>query len=210
MTVAARRSRVVALMLGIALLPPAAVEALTCSVSEIRGGGGSLRAGFEARDAFAPKRFRQIVDGGGALFLRLETEVWQDRPVWDRLVQPALVTVYRVLRESAGAVTVQDAAGVSASYEQLPPRLSLVLDLGPLSAYAQRARYYVHARFTVGTVEEREIEGASDAVFGGNDAGNLAALGRFFFRKVLQVSDYLLSESCEAARRQFTLDDVRK
>ncbi len=51
---------------------------------------------------------------------------------------------------------------------------------------------------TLGTLAEREIEDAGDAVFGRPDEStSLDAFGRLVFKKVLEISDYLQSVSAQ-------------
>lgn len=194
------------------LLNPARAEALSCSIADTRNTGGTLRAVLEVRDPFGSDRFREMVDRGGTLFLRLQADLWEDRPVWDKLVQPSIVTVFRILRDPAsGAVSLQDSAGTTTTFKELPRRLPLTFDVGSITSLADRARYYLHTRFTVGTVEERDLEDVSEAVFGRDDRStSLGALGKFVFRKILQVSDYLQSESCELSSRRFATADLRR
>ena len=71
-------------------------------MAEIRTVGPSVRASIEMRQVFSEK-FRQIVQSGGALHVRVQAELWEDRPLWDRLVRPALVTVFPNAREPASA-----------------------------------------------------------------------------------------------------------
>lgn len=194
------------------LIQPVSAAALSCSIAETRNAGGTLRAVLDVTDPFGSGRFREMVDRGGTLYLRLQTDLWEDRPVWDKLVQPSIVTVFRILRDPASAaVTLQDSAGTTSSFKEFPRRLPLTFDVGSIASLADRARYYLHTQFTVGTVEERDIEDVSEAVFGRDDRSTgLGALGKFVFRKILQISDYLQSESCELSSRTFGIADLRR
>ena len=59
-----------------------------------------------------PEKFRQILQSGGSLHMRVQAELWEDRPVWDRLVRPAIVTVFRIVRDPATAqIAISDAFG---------------------------------------------------------------------------------------------------
>src|SRR4030095_17254415 len=55
-----------------------------------RTGSSILHAGIELRDLI-PDRFKRLLDENGTLHLRLQAELWESRPVWDRLVYPAVV-----------------------------------------------------------------------------------------------------------------------
>jgi hypothetical protein len=66
----------------------------------------------------------------------------------------------------------------------------------------------VHATLTVGTIAEGEINGVSQALFGGDSqSSGLGALGKFFFQRVLRLADYLDSTSSDSAflRRSLTV-----
>ncbi|MBI3263103.1 MAG: hypothetical protein HYZ58_08125 [Acidobacteria bacterium] len=194
------------------VLHPTSAEALSCAIAETRNAGGTLRVVLAVSDPFGSGRFREMVDRGGTLYLRLQSDLWEDRPVWDKLVQPSIVTVFRILRDPAsGAVTLQDSSGTTSSFKEFPRQLPLTFDAGPIAGLLDRARYYLHTQFTVGTVEPRDIEDVSEAVFGPDDRSTgLGALGKFVFRKILQVSDYLQSESCELSSRKFASADLRR
>ncbi|MBI4477170.1 MAG: hypothetical protein HY654_08345 [Acidobacteria bacterium] len=205
------RRTLFASFVGLSLLGVERVEALSCSIAETRNAGGTLRAVLDVRDPFGSSRFRDLIDRGGTLFLRLQADLWEDRAVWDRLVQPPLVTVFRIARDRAnGALALHDSAGATVPFKEIPPRLSLPFDLGSVGALTAGARYYLHTQFTVGTVEERDIDEVGEAVFGSDEgSGSLGALGKFVFRKILQVSDYLQSASCEFTSRKFATGDLK-
>ena len=203
------RRALVACLLGLWLLAPVRAEALSCSITETRNAGGTLRAVLDVRDPFGSVRFRDLIDRGGTLFLRLQADLWEDRSVWDRLVQPSIVRVFRVMRDAGGVLTLQDSAGTTTTFKEFPKRLPLTFDIGPVAGMTDEARYYMHTQFTVGTVEERDIDEVSDGVFGSDDKSvSLGSIGKFVFRKLLQVSDYLQSESCQFSSRKFGVGDL--
>lgn len=191
------------------VLAPVRAEALSCAITETRNAAGTLRAVLEVRDPFGSSRFRDMIDRGGTLFLRLQADLWEDRSVWDKLVQPAIVRVFRVMRDANGALTLQDSSGATTTFKEFPKRLPLAFDVGPVAGMTDQARYYMHAQFTIGTVEERDIEEVSEGVFGPDDKSvSLGSIGKFVFRKLLQVSDYLQSESCQFSSRKFGVGDL--
>jgi hypothetical protein len=194
----AARSLVALAALGAA----APASALELHVAELRAAGGTVRANLELRDLF-PDRFRETLEARGALHLRLQIELWQDRPLWDKLVQPALITVLRiVLDPGTKQVTVSDQYGELNRQAAWQEPVALHVDVARADAVADASRYYVRVLATLGTLAEHEAEQASDAVFGRDDGSvSLAKVGRVLFHTVLEVSDYLQSVSTEARTR---------
>ncbi len=182
--------------LAAGLRPAAALDA---RVIELRVAGGSLRASIEIRDMFPPK-FQSVLEQRGAIHLRLQIELWEDRAVWDKLAQPAIVTVFRIMLDPASRqVSVADQYGEVSRQAAWQEPLTLRLDLGRADALSDNSRYYVRAMATLGTVAERESSG--DAVFGSDEGVTLGSMGRMLFHAVLQVNDYLQSVSTEARTR---------
>jgi len=171
---------------------------LDVRVGELRAPADTVSATVELRDVL-PERFRKLVEDGGVLHLRVQTELWQRRPTWDRLVYPAIVRVLRLARGASGReVAVTSAGGAVASYPALPNPMPIVVDIGRAERLNAGERYYVHTVATLGTLAEREADSVSDALFGReSDSGTLGSLGRLVFRRVLQISDYLQSVSAE-------------
>jgi len=174
------------------------VLALDLQVKEVRAASTIVQTTLEVRDV-VPERFKKMLDSGNVLHLRLQAELWESRPVWDRLVYPAITRVFRLVRAvSGGEISISDGAGSSTSYAAVPNPLPLQLDLGQRDRISASQKYYVHAVVTLGTIAEREVDAAGDAVFGRESETNgLGSLGRLVFRTVLQVSDYLQSVSAE-------------
>src|SRR4051812_46976304 len=85
---------ILAAVLGM-VLAAAPARALELQVKEIKNAASVLRASLEIRD-LVPDRFKRLLDENGALHLRIQAELWESRPVWDRLVYPALVQVVRM------------------------------------------------------------------------------------------------------------------
>ena len=199
-----------AALLGVflAAASPAAAAALDLQIKDVRGPASAVTATIEFSDLI-PDRFRKTLDEGGVLHLRVQAELWESRPVWDRLVYPALVRVFRFKRAPSDALSVTDPNGVATTYPNAPKSLPVVLDLGDAKRLAATERYYVHVVATLGTLAEREVDDVGDAVFGRpSEANGLGSLGRLMFRTVLQVSDYLQSVSAEARTRRTSGADI--
>jgi hypothetical protein len=166
----------------------------------------SVGASIELRDVL-PDRFKRLLDEGGVLHLRLQTELWESRPVWDRLVYPAMVRVLRFARAASGReITVTDSAGAAASYATVPDPLSVDVQIGQRDRLVKTERYYVHVVATLGTVADRDIDDVNDALFGRpNESNGLGSLGRMVFRKMIEISDYLQSVTAETKSKPRTL-----
>jgi hypothetical protein len=199
------RRRVVVLMLMALAGAAARASALETRVSELRVAGASLRASLEIRDMF-PEKFQSVLEQRGAIHLRLQIELWEDRSIWDKLAQPAIVTVFRIILDpSTREVHVADQYGEVSRQPAWNEPLILRLDLGRSDALSDNARYYVRVQATLGTIAEREPAGAGDAVFGADEgAVTLGSMGRMLFHAVLQVNDYLQSVSSDARTRDVT------
>jgi hypothetical protein len=182
--------------------PAAALEA---RITEMRVAGGSLFAAIELKDLF-PAKFQNILEGGEAIHLRLQLELWETRPVWDKLVQPAAITVFRiVLDPSNRQVRVADRYGEISAQPAWQEPLSVRVDLGRPDALRDGTNYYVRALATIGTIAEKESTTAGNVVFGDDDSSvSLAAMGKMLFHAVLQVNEYLQSISTEARTRRVT------
>ena len=192
------------------LMTAARADALEAHVGEIRTIGPTVRASVDLREIFSDK-YRQILQTGGALHVRVQAELWEDRPLWDRLVRPAIVTVFRIVRDPASAeLAISDAFGKVFSVPSSADTLSLRVDVAPAEAVSDGNRYYLRLVATVGTIAERDIESTGEAVFG-KDEGNLSLgkVGKFLFHTVLQVSDYLQSATSEARSRVFHGRELR-
>ena len=179
------------------LLAARPVAALDVLIKDVRGPASAVTATIELLD-LVPDRFKKTLDEGGVLHLRVQAELWESRPVWDRLVYPAIVRVLRFRRASSDGLSVTDPNGSATTYATSPRSLPVVLDLGDARRITPAERYYVHIIATLGTLAEREVDEVGDAVFGRpSEANGLGSLGRLMFRTVLQISDYLQSVSAE-------------
>jgi hypothetical protein len=202
------RAACVCAIFALGIASPA--SALETRLTELRVAGGSVRASLEIRDIF-PAKFRTVLEEGAAIHLRLQIELWEDRPVWDKLVQPAVVAVLRIALDPATRqVTVTDRYGELSRQPAWQEPLTLRPDIGRADALSDGARYYVRVLATLGTILEKETEKASKAVFGDDDGSvSLAAVGKILFHAVLQASDYLQSVSSETRTREISGRDVR-
>ena len=179
--------------------------ALETKLVELRVAGGSLFAALELREIF-PAKFQTILNDGAAIHLRLQLELWEDRPVWDKLANPAIVTVFRmVLDPQTRAVKVADQYGEVSRQPGWQEPLSLRIDLGRPDRLSDGARYYIRVLATLGTIAEKESAAASNVVFGDDDSAvSIAAMGKMLFRAVLSVNEYLQSVSSDTRSREIT------
>ena len=187
-----RRAALLLLTLSLVFAAARSADALEVQIRTVSA-DTIVRASFEVRDLL-PDRFRRILDDNGTLHLRLQVELWESRPVWDRLVYPAVVRVVRLTRDA-------------------PPPSSMPVDLeiGKSDRIAATGRYYLHVIATLGTLADRDVDTVGDAVFGReSEANGLGSLGRLVVRTALQISDYLQSVSAEARSRRVTGADLRK
>jgi hypothetical protein len=193
------------------LLAAADASALDVRVTDLRAAAAVVSASVELRDVL-PDKFKQMLDQGGVVHLRLEAELWERRPVWDRLVYPAVVRVFRLARTPSGReVTVTDADGLVSSHPALPNPLPITVRIGSADRLSSAARYYAHIVATLGTIAEREIEDAGDAVFGrADETTGLGSFGRMVFQKVLEISEYLQSVSAEGVSRNIAGAQILK
>jgi hypothetical protein len=177
-------------------------SALDVRVKDVRVPAGNVVATIELRNLI-PDKLRHVLDEGGALHLRVQTELWESRPVWDRLVYPAIVQVLRFAKmRTSRQFTIANSAGGEASYAALPNELAIDVVIGKADRVTRDARYYVHVIATLGSLRERDVDDVGDAVFGRpNEVNGLGAFGRMLFRKMIEISDYLESETAEARSR---------
>ena len=194
-----RRTAITALATAAWLIAaPAAAADFSVQLGEVRAVGPTLRASIDLREVFSEK-FRSILQGGGRLHLRVQAEVWEDRPLWDKLVRPAIVSVFRIIRDPNAMITVSDAVGVVTSSPWSATSLPLRVEVAPSEAIDDNRRYYLRLVATIGTIEEKEIADTQEAVFGrGESAVSVARVGKVILNTVLQVNDYLQSASAEA------------
>ena len=167
------------------LLAAAPAAALDVQVKDVRAEASTVHASIELRDLI-PDRFKKLLDEKGSLYLRVQAELWESRPVWDRLVYPATVTAIRMTPATKPA-------------NPMP----LEIELGARDRIVAGGRYYLHVIATLGTLADRDADEAGDAVFGRESEANaLGSLGRLVVRTALQISDYLQSVSAETRSRR--------
>ncbi|MBI2834633.1 MAG: hypothetical protein HYX76_09445 [Acidobacteria bacterium] len=184
--------------------------ALEGKVTDLRAMGTSVQAAFELKEVFQEK-FRRLIERGGNIHVRVEAELWEDRPAWDRLVRPAAVVDFRVARDPvARVIVVADPFGGTTSYTSYPDPLLVRVDVAPIERIVEAAEYYVHAVLTIGTLAEREIEDVNDAVFGRDEESTgIGTIGKFVIGKILQISDYFQRTTTETSSRTFTGRHIR-
>ena len=182
---------------------PGRAAALSVDVKEVRAAAATVQATVQLRDVI-PDRFKKVVERGGQLHLQLQAELWESRPVWDRLVYPAIVRVFRLVqRPPSRDLTIDEPSGASAVFSAMPNPWELLLDLGGRDRIETPQRYYVHVIATIGTLAERDAEQVNDAVFGrDSDDNTLGSFGRMLFRTALRMGDYLQSVTAEAKSRK--------
>lgn len=195
----------------VCLLAASRALALEVQVKDLRAVAATVRATVEVRDV-VPDRFKKMLESGNVLHLRLQTELWESHPVWDRLVYPAMTRVFRLARAvSGGDVSISDNTGSSATYAAVPNPLPILVDLGNRDRVTASQKYYLHVVVTLGTLAEREVDAAGDAVFGREaEANGLGSFGRMVFRTALKVSEYMQSVTAEARSRRMSGSDVLK
>ena len=202
---ACRRARraLGAIALVLAIAAPAAA-ALDVQVKDVQTPASAVRTTIELRD-IVPDRFKKMMmDDGRVLHLRVQAELWESRPIWDRLVYPAIVRVFRLGRVPTGRdVAITDPDGAARTYPAVPAAMPVVVDLGDRNRVAPTEKYYVHVIATLGTLADREVDDVGDAVFGSESETNgLGSLGRLVVKTAMKVTDYLQSVSAEARSRK--------
>jgi hypothetical protein len=206
-----RRPRLAAVILAAAMVSVAApAAALEARVIQLRITGARLWVAFELRD-FLEGNFLELVRSGRSVFVQLQADLWEDRRVFDRIVITTTPATYRLDGDPDGrAVLLVDQFGGSLRHPDARQPLPVRLDLGAASRIQDEAIYYVHAVVTAASVDERDIDQAGDAIFGGNDsAGGLAAVGRFVFRTLLRMGKYFESATAEVTSRRASGRDIR-
>ncbi len=198
-------------LLAFAAVAAAPASAFTVEVKDVRASASMVRSTIQLHD-IVPDRFKRVLERGGQLHLRLQAELWETRPVWDRLVFPAIIRMIRVSRRvSASQMTIDDSAGGSTSVTTLPDPMEVTVDLGDRARLAAARNYYVHVVATIGTLAEREADEVGDAVFGkDSDASGLGSFGRMVFRTALKISDYLQSVTSDATSRKLRGSDIAR
>jgi hypothetical protein len=187
---------------------PLRASPLEVQIKKVRTPSSAVSATIELREII-PDQFKKMMDdGSGVLYLRVQAELWESRPVWDRLVYPAIVKVFRLNRIPAGReISISDVLG--STQTPIADPLPVTVDLGSSSRVTASNRYYVHVIATLGTLADRQADAISDAVFGRPaDGSSLSSLGHLLLRTALQVTDYLQSVTAEATSGRIPGRDV--
>ena len=205
-----RRERLSLAIGALLLMTGARLAALDGRVVELRVVSAEVRAAVELHQAFSSD-MRRVLERDGTLHLRVEGALWEDR-FWDRTVEPARLTVYRIVREPSGAaLAVIDAGGGVVTYPAYPDPLTVHLDLAAQDALSPGAKYYFKGIVTLGTLSDDELEQAQEVVFGEEAGGpGLRQVGRFLLSTVLQISDYVRSNSASLRSATVTGTDLRQ
>jgi hypothetical protein len=158
-----------------------------------------------------PEKFQAVLEQRGAIHLRLQIELWQHRPIWDKQPQPTVITVFRIILDPVTRlVRVADQYGEVSRQPAWQEPLLLRLDLGRGDDLSDTGKYYVRTQATLGTIAERETTQAADAVFGADEGSvTLGSMGRLLFHAVLQVNDYLQSVSADSRTRDLTGGELK-
>lgn len=185
--------------------------AMAGKVAEVRHASGRVRAAIELRDAFGAEQ-REVLERGNALHVRVEAGIWEDRAVWDRLVEQPRIAVFRIVRQPGGAaIAVLDNHGGELTFKPYPDPLRLDIEVCALDRLVADGKYYLDGLVTIGTLSDEELSDANEAVFGRDDEGpaGLKRVGKFLLNSVLQISDYVRSTSTNLRSNRFTLAQVR-
>jgi len=208
-----RTERVAASVLAVLvllLLAAVPASALDVEVKSVRTVGAAVTTAIELRDLI-PDRFKKTLVDGGVLHLRVQAELWEARPVWDRLVYPAIVRVFRFTQGAGATLSMTDATGAVTTTQEAPRTMPIDVPLGDPSRMSPDSKYYVHVVATLGTLAEREADDVGDTVFGRpSEANSLGALGRLVFRTALQIGDYLQSVTAQTRSRKLSGAEITR
>jgi hypothetical protein len=203
--------RTIAAIALLCVLAAGRASALSVDVKDVRRTATNVHATIQLRDVI-PDRFKKIVDRGGQLHLRLQAELWESRPVWDRLVYPAMIRMFRMAHLPASRdLTIDDSNGASTSMAAIPNPWEVLLDLGSSDRITAAERYYVRVVATIGTLAERDADDVNDAVFGRpEDDNTIGSFGRMLFRTAMRVGDYMQSVSAEVKSRKISGTEITR
>jgi len=197
--------------LGLATAVVCAAHAVTLlafrpAVPDLKIEGGHLHASVSLTDAF-PAALRKTLEQGASIYLRIQSQLWEDRAMFDRKVGPPAVAAFRIARNpSNGEVAVIDADGRLVVYGTYPDVLSVDVVVAPETLLEAGGRYYIDTTTTLGALSTRDLEETGKAVFG--DDFGLGGLGRFLLSTVLEVSDYMQGTTERAKSRTFTAKEL--
>src|SRR5260221_13625042 len=138
------RAPAMVLALSALLVAAAPASALDVEVKGLHTAGAAVITAIELRDVI-PERFRKTLVEGGVLHLRVQAELWEARPVWDRLVYPAIVRVFRLGRApSSRDISIADSGATTSTYATMPNPMPVVVELGRNDRVRTSAKYYLH------------------------------------------------------------------
>lgn len=202
------KARLFSILLVLLAVPASALDVI---VKDVHTPASAVMANIEVRD-IVPDRFKKLIDDGGVLHLRVETQLWESRPVWDRLVYPAIVRVFRLGRAGSGReISVSDSGSSTRTYPSAPNPLPVTIEVGSSARIATSAKYYVHVMATLGTLAEKDADEVGDAVFGrASESNGLGSFGRLVLRTMIKASDYLQSVSAETTTKKTAGADFLK
>jgi hypothetical protein len=198
-----------ALCLALACIPRAVV-ALEARVTDLRVTGARLWAAIEVRDLLRD-RFLALVQSGKAVFVQLEADLWEDRRVFDRMVLATPAATYRSGPDTeTGGIILFDQYGGTSRQRDVRQPISLRVELGSADRLEDDRTYYLHTLVTAASVDERDIDQAGAAIFGAEESTRgIASLGRFVFRTLLRMGNYLESAQAEVTSRRIPGRDIR-
>jgi hypothetical protein len=197
--------------LCVALLSvPHGALALEARVTEMRITGTRLWAAIELRDLLR-ERFLELVRDGKAIFVQLQADLWEDRRVFDRMVLTTPAATYRIDPDAGtDGIVLFDQYGGTSRHADVRQPISLRVELGSADRIEDGQTYYLHTVVTAATVDERDIDQAGAALFGGEESSRgLAALGGFVFRTLLRMGKYFESAEAEVTSRRVSGRDIR-
>ena len=199
-----RPLRLIAIVLVMVLLLQQAAAALEMRMAQLRVADARVAMTVELRDLLRD-RFLEFIEQGRAIFVEVQTELWEDRRLTDRLALTTPPIVYRVLRDATRGILITDQYGNRSTHADERAPLPVRVDVGPASTLADDRSYYVHAVATAATFADRDIDQMGVAIFGDEQsAAGLANLGRFVLRSILRVGRYLESATAEVTTPRYT------
>lgn len=199
----------IGLVLFGAAIAPSPAAAFEARVARVGVAAARVTAVVELRDLLRDQ-FQRVVEQGRAVFLQVQANLWEDRRVTDRLALTTPELTYRIDRAPERGVIVTDQFGNRTEHPDPTRPLTVRVDLGPATAVADDRSYYLQADIIAATVADRDIEQAGAAVLGDRESTEaLAGLGRFVFRTLLRIGQYLDRASVRVTSDRFSGRAIR-